>query len=58
MANFKAKFFKQSAYLFSIMLLASCGDEYGFNGVNHINFKVSQLEFSANKLLTKNNVGD
>ena len=55
MASRTAKLFKQSASIFTIVILMSCSTESNFDYAAHINAKMSQLTFIDNKLesLTK-----
>ena len=51
MASSKIKFFKQSASIFTVVLLMSCSTESNFDYAAHINAKMSQLNFIDNKIL-------
>jgi hypothetical protein len=51
MASRTIKLLKQSASIFTIILLMSCSTEPDFDYAAHFNAKMSQLSFTDNKIL-------
>jgi hypothetical protein len=51
MVNRTAKLLKQSASIFTIVILMSCSTEPDFDYAAHFNAKMSQLNFTDNKIL-------